>query len=157
MIEQLRAGALDVAVVVEPPTYDPNLESGGRCRGALVSRGQDGTSVGRRPTGVRGCCFRWGSHTGPTTSGSCRELMEHRWTGGGRVPPPEVLREIARLGVGWTVLPEAQDTGRGGRSRRKGLGPGAKTRRLVVARPLGGSKNPAAIAWSESLGAESDR
>ncbi len=57
---------------------------------------------------------------------------------------PEVLREMARLGVGWTVLPAAQTTAGRGRTAARGIGPVLTSRRLVLARRSGRLSHPAA-------------
>jgi DNA-binding transcriptional LysR family regulator len=57
---------------------------------------------------------------------------------------PEVLREMVRLGLGWTVLPVVQA---GDLHRVRPLG----ERRLVVARRHGAAPNPAADALIAAL------
>jgi DNA-binding transcriptional LysR family regulator len=64
---------------------------------------------------------------------------------------PEVLREMARLAVGWTVLPEVQASSPGRRSRAGRHLSVLTTRRLVVARRAGRIANPAADALVASL------
>lgn len=151
LLDQLRAGALDVAVVVEPPSDGaadgldllPLLEE------PLVVVAPEGREVG--PPGEWGpwVLFPRGSHTRATIERELRGLgapvevvaESHQ---------PEVLREMARLGVGWTVLPEAQ--ARAGRGRGgKGVGRALTTRRLVVARRAGRVDQPAADHFVAAL------
>jgi DNA-binding transcriptional LysR family regulator len=61
---------------------------------------------------------------------------------------PEVLREMVRLGLGWTVLPPA-----GGRRSTPGLALGRPIadRRLVLARRARAVPNPAADVLAQAL------
>jgi DNA-binding transcriptional LysR family regulator len=151
LLDQLRAGALDVAVVVDPPTpadadgldVVPLLEE------PLVVVAPEGREVG--PPGEWGpwVLFPRGSHTRATVERELRALgapvevvaESHQ---------PEVLREMARLGVGWTVLPEAQ--ARAGRGRgSKGVGRALTSRQLVLARRTGRVDQPAAARFVAAL------
>jgi DNA-binding transcriptional LysR family regulator len=151
LLDQLRSGALDVAVVVAPPTpaagegldLEPLLEE------PLVVVAPEGREAG--PPGEWGpwVLFPRGSHTRATIE---RELR----AGGAPVEvvaeshQPEVLREMARLGVGWTVLPEAQAT-RARRRSSRGAGPVLTSRHLVIARRSGRVDQPAADRFVDGL------
>jgi DNA-binding transcriptional LysR family regulator len=152
LVDQLRAGALDVAVVVEPPTPAAarGLDLVPLLSEPLVVVAPEGREVG--PPGEWGpwVLFPQGSHTRATIESELRELgapvevvaESHQ---------PEVLREMARLGVGWTVLPEAQ--ARAGRGRGgKGVSRTLTTRRLVVARRSGRVDQPTADRFVAALG-----
>jgi DNA-binding transcriptional LysR family regulator len=158
LLDQLRAGGLDVAVVVDPPTDAaaagldllPLLEE------PLVVVAPEGREVGAPAGWGPWVLFPRGSHTRATIERELRALgapvevvaESHQ---------PEVLREMARLGVGWTVLPEAQVRGgpvggRGrGRSSAKGVGSVLTTRHLVVARRAGRVEQPAADRFVVAL------
>lgn len=146
LLDQLRRGALDLAVVVEPSDaagldLDPLLEE------PLVVVAPEGGPVGGPDGWGPWVLFPEGSHT--------RALVERELRARGAVVEvvaeshqPEVLREMARLGVGWTVLPEAQ----AGRRRRDAASPPVlTTRRLVVARRSGRVEHPVADRFVAAL------
>ena len=146
LLDQLRRGTLDLAVVVEPSDaagldLDPLLEE------PLVVVAPEGGPVGRPDGWGPWVLFPEGSHT--------RALVERELRARGAVVEvvaeshqPEVLREMARLGVGWTVLPEAQ----AGRRRRDAASPPVlTTRRLVVARRSGRVEHPVADRFVAAL------
>ena len=146
LLDQLRRGTLDLAVVVEPSDaagldLDPLLEE------PLVVVAPEGGPVGRPVGWGPWVLFPEGSHTRARVE---RELRAR----GAEVEvvaeshQPEVLREMARLGVGWTVLPEAQ----AGRRRRDAASlPVLTTRRLVVARRSGRVEHPVADRFVAAL------
>jgi DNA-binding transcriptional LysR family regulator len=154
LLDQLVAGDLDLAVVVEPALPRDGIELEVLLEESLVVVPPEGRPVGK-PTGWGPwVLFPVGSHTRATIE---RELRAR----GAPVDvvaeshQPEVLREMARLGVGWTVLPEAQ-AGGGGRRRRAGssdAGAVLTTRRLVVARRRARVAHPAADRFVAALGA----
>jgi DNA-binding transcriptional LysR family regulator len=146
LLDQLRRGTLDLAVVVEPSDaagldLDPLLEE------PLVVVAPEGGPVGRPVGWGPWVLFPEGSHT--------RALVERELRARGaevevvaESHQPEVLREMARLGVGWTVLPEAQ----AGRRRRDAASPPVlTTRRLVVARRSGRVEHPVADRFVAAL------
>jgi DNA-binding transcriptional LysR family regulator len=151
LLEQLRAGALDVAVVVEPPTdaAAEGLDLQPLISEPLVVVAPEGRDVGPAKGWGPWVLFPRGSHTRATIERELQALgapvevvaESHQ---------PEVLREMARLGVGWTVLPEAQ--ARSGRGRAgKGVGRALTTRRLVVARRAGRVAQPTADHFVAAL------
>jgi DNA-binding transcriptional LysR family regulator len=149
LLDQLASGGLDVAVVVEPPTGAEGLELSPLLEEPLVVVTPEGHEVGPPEHWGPWVLFPRGSHTRATIERELRALgapvevlaESHQ---------PEVLREMARLGVGWTVLPEAQARSGPGRARR-GPGPVLTTRRLVVARRAGRVEQPAADRFVEAL------
>ena len=144
LLALLRAGDLDLAVVVEPPSPEPDTVTVGLLEEPLVvvapERGPVGDPSGWGPWVL----FPRGSHT--------RAVVEEELRRRGapvevvaESHQPEVLREMVRLGVGWTVLPEVQ-------AGRRRDGPVLATRRLVLARRSGRVTNPAADALVARLG-----
>ena len=149
LLEQVLAGDLDVAVVVEPPSPVAGLEVEPLLDEPLVIVPSEGRAAGPAASWGPWVLFPTGSHT--------RAVIERELRASGapvevvaESHQPEVLREMARLGLGWTVLPEAQ--ARAGR-RRTGAttGPVLTTRRLVVARRAGRVALPAADRFVDAL------
>ena len=164
LLDQLTAGELDVAVVVEPP---PGLERNDvemtpLLEEPLVVVAPEGARAGPPEGWGPWVLFPVGSHTRATVEQELRALgapvevvaESHQ---------PEVLREMARLGMGWTVLPAAQARrgrrgGRGVPSGRRGRAPAEETspvlttRRLVIARRTGRVTHPAADTFVAALG-----
>ncbi len=148
LIDQLRAGAIDVAVVVEPPSGSSDLDVEPLLEESLIVVAPEGQAVGPPSAWGPWVLFPTGSHT--------RALIERELRHRGapvevvaESHQPEVLREMARLGVGWTVLPEAQVRTRG--RGAKGVGPVLTTRRLVVARRAHRVEQPAADRFVAAL------
>lgn len=144
LVEQLRRGELDLAVVVEPERADDTFESTPIVDERLVVVPPDRVEVGDPSTWGPWVLFPRGART--------RELVEHALVArSARVDvvaeshQPDVLREMTRLGMGWTVLPEAQ-AGR----RREGWTVIAE-RRLVLVRPRARSANAAVDEFAASL------
>jgi len=133
LLEQLARGDLDVAVVVQPDGPNNGLELDGLVDERIVVVPPEGTDVGAPATWGPWVLFPAGSHT--------RALIERELRALGATVDvvaeshqPEVLREMARLGMGWTALPVA--TAQGGVDLGK--------RQLVVARRRGRTANAAA-------------
>ena len=154
LLAQLGAGLLDLAVVVEPAVRDSALDLDPLLDEPLVVVSAEGTPGRRSSTtrerGDRGCSSRAARTRVASSSRPCGTgaLRSPWWP---RSHQPEVLREMARLGVGWTVLPEVQATPPGRRGRAGRELPVLTTRRLVVARRVGRVTNPAADALVASL------
>ncbi|MCD9624489.1 LysR family transcriptional regulator [Rhabdothermincola salaria] len=175
LLEQLASGALDLAVVVEPPELDPALEvevlleeplvvvpaeglsaaPGDRRRSDPDGEGSDdGDAEGGGVTDPASwgpwVLFPAGSHTRAVVEAALRargapvEVVAESHQ-------PEVLREMARLGVGWTVLPELQAREGPRRRRPSGEPEVLATRRLVIARRAGRVTNPAADTLANAL------
>jgi DNA-binding transcriptional LysR family regulator len=62
---------------------------------------------------------------------------------------PEVLREMVRMGLGWTVLPPIPAVGTG--PANPAVGPPIADRRLVVARRAQAVPNPAGESLQSAL------
>lgn len=144
LVEQLRRGELDLAVVVEPERPDDAFESTVVVTERLVVVPPDRVEVGEPSTWGPWVLFPRGART--------RELVEHALLARGasvdvvaESHQPDVLREMTRLGMGWTVLPEAQ-AGR----RREGWTTVAE-RDLVLVRPRARSANAAVDEFATSL------
>lgn len=119
LVEQLRDGALDIVVCVEREDWrergpDPDLAVTPLLEESLAVYGPQTSAAGtraRRRDGPSGwgpwVLFPAGSHTRALVTSALA-------TAGARVDvvaeshQPEVLREMVRLGMGWTVLPTVQ-------------------------------------------------
>ena len=148
LLDQVRRGDLDLAVVVDPMTTD-GLDVVHVVTEPLVIVAPSGQRIGASATWGPWVLFPRGSRT--------RELIERALVARGAVVDvvaeshqPDVLREMTRLGMGWTVLPQAQS----------GLTEGeviaeaeivVAERRLVLVRPTSRSDNPAADQFTEAL------
>lgn len=125
LLEQVRRGDLDLAVVVTPDDED-GLELEPLLTETIVVVPPEGVEVGPPSSWGPWVLFPRGSHT--------RALIEAELLRRGAAVEvvaeshqPEVLREMARLGMGWTALPEPQA---GGSVERVAL----TERRLVAVR-----------------------
>lgn len=107
LLRQLVEGTLDLAVCVAPPSPVPSLRVTSVLREPLRLYAPDGRRAGSPDTWGPWVTFPVGSHT--------RDLIgEAIRAAGGRFDvvaeshQPDVLREMVRLGLGWTVLPASQ-------------------------------------------------
>ncbi len=138
LLDRLLRGELDLAVVVEPDALPAEVECTALLEEDVVVVPPEGATAGPVEDWGPWVLFPAGSHT--------RALIERELrTRGARVEvvaeshQPEVLREMARLGVGWTVLPAVQA---GAQPRRRSSAARSAERlpvvlarrRLVVAR-----------------------
>ena len=144
LLDQVRRGDLDLAVVVDPTSAD-GLEVRPVVTEPLVIVAPSDQPIGAVETWGPWVLFPRGSRS--------RELIERALvTRGASVDvvaeshQPAVLREMTRLGMGWTVLPRAQS----GRTEHHGEVVVAE-RHLVLVRPVSRSENPAADQFSEAL------
>lgn len=106
LLEQVRGGDLDLAVVVAPEEEE-GLEVEPLLTESIVVVAPEGAAIGPPSSWGPWVLFPRGSHT--------RALVEAELVRRGapveveaESHQPEVLREMARLGMGWTALPEAQ-------------------------------------------------
>jgi DNA-binding transcriptional LysR family regulator len=151
LLELLVAGELDVVVCVEPPEPEPGIEAEALVEEHLSVYGPPGTTIGAPSTWGPWVLFPAGSHTRSVVVDALRRrgapldvvAESHQ---------PEVLREMVRLGTGWTVLPTTQ-AAHGDRA----LTPGCDlaTRRLVVATRSGSVHDPAVDDLTDALRAAS--
>jgi DNA-binding transcriptional LysR family regulator len=150
LLDQLRGGALDLAVVVDGPNADLDVEP--LLDEPLVLVPAEGA-----PADAVKDPRRWGPWLSFPHGSRTRAVVETAL--GARGAPlevvgesnqPEVLREMARLGLGWTVLPVVQ----AGRSPRRELEVLAN-RTLVLARRRNRIDHPAADSLAAALSAPS--
>jgi DNA-binding transcriptional LysR family regulator len=144
LLEQLRRGDLDLAVIVDPVATE-GLDVVPVVTEELVIVAPNDQAIGGPKTWGPWVLFPRGSRT--------RELIERALVARGATVDvvaeshqPDVLREMTRLGMGWTVLPLSQS----GRTERTGQVVVAE-RHLVLARPSARSANPAADQFAQSL------
>lgn len=144
LLDQIRRGDLDIAVVVDP-TSTEELEISPIVTEPLVVVAPIDVEVGDVTTWGPWVLFPRGSRT--------RELIERALvTRGATVDvvaeshQPDVLREMTRLGMGWTVLPQAQ-SGRIEDAKEIVVA----ERHLVLVRPASRSENPAADVFAAAL------
>jgi len=139
LLRLLVAGHLDVAVCVAPPRDVPGLETTPLRTERLAVYGPPGRRIGEPSTWGPWALYPSNSHTRQLVMTELRRLgapidvvaESHQ---------PEVLREMVRLGVGWTVLPTGQAE-EGPRGLRRGRV--LTTRQLVVARRAGAVRDAA--------------
>jgi DNA-binding transcriptional LysR family regulator len=139
LLDDLRAGALDLAVCVEPPSVMPGIEVEPLRDEPIVVYAPVGTAIGAPTTWGPWVLFPDGSLTREQIVGHLRALgapgqvaaESHQAT---------VLREMVRLGLGWTVLPAASESGADDLVR----GPVLFDRTLVLATRAGSVTDPAA-------------
>ncbi len=139
LIDHLIGGELDLVVCVEPPADVAGVESTALRQEELVVLAPPGVDIADPPTWGPWVLFPFGSHT--------RSIIERELRARGapldvvaESHQPEVLREMVRLGAGWTVLP---DTGPDSTQRSLVRGPVLTTRRLVLAHRAGSIVDPA--------------
>jgi len=144
LLDQVRRGDLDLAVIVDPENVD-GLEVTPVVTESLVVVPPTGHEVGVPSTWGPWVLFPRGSRT--------RELIERALVARGasvdvvaESHQPDVLREMTRLGMGWTVLPDSQS----GRKRSDDEIVVAE-RHLVLVRPSARSANPAADQFAQAL------
>ncbi len=107
LFKLLAAGHLDVVVGVAPPRPAPEFALRPLLTETLSVYGPPGRAIGRPATWGPWVLYPAGSHTRSLVVAELRRLgapldvvaESHQ---------PDVLREMVRLGVGWTVLPASQ-------------------------------------------------
>ena len=147
LLSRNNAGDLDMAVVVQPPSLDPGILATPLMTEALHVFAPPGTASCPPAT--------WGPWSMFPARSTTRGIIERALTDLGvelRVvtdsPNPEVLRQMVRLGLGWTVLP-VSEAGSGAGAlvpfRRRAIA----SRDLVVARREGAPHDPRTDAFIE--------
>lgn len=139
LLKLLTAGHIDLAVCVAAPRSSPGVAFTALHTEDLAVYGPPGTPIGTPATWGPWVLFPAGSHTRALVVAELRRIgapidvvaESHQ---------PEVLREMVRLGAGWTVLPSAQ-----AEDGVRPLGPGRPltTRRLVIGVRAGAVRDPA--------------
>lgn len=148
VLELLGRGALDLAVCVTPE--DPTGFTVESLREeSLAVYAPPGTVVGAPDTWGPWVTFPAGSRTRAIIAEALR-VAGVRFEVVADSHQPEVLAEMVRLGVGWTVLPVAGAERGPDPLRRAGKGEVAR-RTLAAVRRAGGSPSPAADALLERL------
>jgi len=139
LLKLLAAGHLDLAVCVAPPRAVKEFATRPLLTESLSVYGPPGRRIGAPATWGPWVLFPAGSHTRGLIVAELRRLgapievvaESHQ---------PEVLREMVRLGAGWTVLPSAQaEDGH----RPLGHGRPIATRQLVIATRASAVRDPA--------------
>lgn len=149
LLDQVRRGALDLAICVAPPDAGADLD--------IVPLVEDPLAVYTPLTGRVGPPATWGpwvtfpadSHTRAIIGARLGELGAS-FEVVAESHQPEVLREMVRLGLGWTVLPVSQGERPPDPLRRARKAP-IVHRQLVGARRHGAPPHPAAEALLAAL------
>ena len=146
LIEDMRAGSLDLAVCVEPPTAVPGIEFEALRDEPIVVYAPAGTEVGPPSSWGPWVLFPEGSHTRHQiieqlrAVGAPLQIAAHSHQA-------NVLREMVSLGLGWTVLPAASEAPGDGLVR----GPTLFDRTLVLATRANTVSDPAAAELASRL------
>ncbi|HEY5663061.1 MAG TPA: LysR family transcriptional regulator [Ilumatobacter sp.] len=146
LLVDLRAGALDLIVCVEPPVWPPGIEAEALLTEPIVVYAPLGTAIGPPAS--------WGPWVlFPPESHSRRQIIDALRAVGAPLQvaadshQSSVLREMVALGLGWTALPEASE--RTGEQLERG--PTLYHRRLVLARRTGSVADPAVAELAARL------
>lgn len=152
LLDQLERNQIDLAVVVAPPEIPVGIDWVDLLNDPLAVYAPPGTTVGPTPS--------WGPWVSFPTTSHTRDLIEAELTKLGvqfevvsESHQPEVLREMVRLGMGWTVLPIIQAEATPNPlvpARRKPL----VSRRLIAARRKGALPHPMLDEFVASLGSD---
>lgn len=151
LLTQLRAGHLDLVVCVDPPGQVGDLVLTPLVDEPLGLYAPEGRRAGPASGWGPWVTFPEGSHTRTL-------ILDALRTAGAPVAvvaeshQPDVLREMVRLGLGWTVLPIAQAEAQPDPLRRARRTP-LTTRRLVAARRRGAPADPVVTGLLHALGA----
>ena len=155
LCDDLLAGRLSLAVVVEPPVITGQLTTTPLLEDELAVYGPAGGTGGGAVSGLS--ATTWGPWvTFPRGSHTRRLVAERLAALGSRFDvvaeshQPEVLRGMVALGMGWTVLPVLQAETEPNPLVRARPDP-ILTRRLVVARRQDSLADPVADAMVERL------
>ncbi len=138
LLDDLRAGVLDLVVCVEAPGAVPGIETAALLDEPIVVHAPAGTTIGAPSTWGPWVLFPDGSHTR-------HQIVEHLRRLGATIQiaaeshQATVLREMVGLGLGWTVLPVAADRTDADLVR----GPRLFDRVLVLAHRSGSVNDPA--------------
>lgn len=139
LLDDLRAGTLDLVVCVEPAAPVPGIEFEALRDEPIVVYAPAGTTVGPASSWGPWVLFPEGSHTR-------HQIVEHLRAVGAPLQiaadshQANVLREMVSLGLGWTVLPAASESITDGLA----TGPVLFHRNLVLARRTASVSDPAA-------------
>ncbi|HSL56432.1 MAG TPA: LysR family transcriptional regulator [Acidimicrobiales bacterium] len=149
LLEGLRRADLDLAVCVEPTTGTEGLATVAVGDEALAVYGPPGAAPVPPVEWGPWVTFPAGSHT-RVVIGRALATLGARFEVVAESHQPEVLREMVRLGLGWTVLPVAQAES-GPDPLHPAAGAPVAVRRLVVARRTDAVPDPVADALVDAL------
>ena len=144
LLDDLRAGDLDLAVCVEPPSAPVGIDLFPLLSEPLTVIAPPGTTIGDPPSWGPWLLFPSGSHTRQRVAQRLAEIgapiriaaESHQ---------PDVLQQMVALGLGWTVLPVdplASDVV---------IGPELMCRQLVLATRVGSLHDPAVDELADRL------
>ena len=138
LLDDLRDGLLDLVVCVAPPTANDGITTAVLFDEALRVIAPSGTVIARPASWGPWLMFPSDSHTRQVIMERLRELGAPLVIAA-ESHQPEVLHQMARLGLGWAVLPVAQTTS----VDDVVAGPELVRRRLVLAKRAGSVYDPA--------------
>jgi DNA-binding transcriptional LysR family regulator len=144
LLEQLRGGQLDVAIMVEPPRPVDGIATAVILTEDMGIYAPPGTAVGPPSSWGPWVTFPAASHTRQQVAAELRSLgAEYRVEAESN--QPEVLRQLVALGMGWTVLPVIQAEAEPAPLRQARSAP-LLQRRLVIAQRESSAVSPATNA-----------
>jgi len=149
LVDLLRRGQLDLAVCVAPPEPVPDLDATHLVEEDLCVYAPAAGRIGPPATWGPWVSFPAGSHTRAVIEAAVRELGAS-FEVVAESHQPEVLREMVRLGLGWTVLPSGQGERVPDPLRRARRRPVAR-RPIAALRRHGAPPHPAADALVSRL------
>ena len=152
LIADLRRGALDLIVCVEPGEHPPGVDVTRVLSEPIVVIAPSGTEIGPPASWGPWVLFPDGSHTRASTMEALRALGADR-TVVADSHQPSVVRAMVRLGMGWGALSRSP----GGDAHGLVEGPELFRRHLALMRRDQSPLDPAAIALAESIIATGDR
>lgn len=146
LLDELRNGALDLVVCVEPPAPPPGITTTAVLTEPLSVIAPLGTTIGEPASWGPWLMFPPGSHSRHRVVERLRELGAPLRIAA-ESHQPDVLVQMVALGFGWAVLPVAPI----GRRGEVVIGPEIVERELVVATREGAVHDPAVDALAEQF------
>lgn len=150
LLEVLRGGELDLVVCVEPPEPRSGLEVEELLREPLAVMAPPGTSIGAPSSWGPWVMFPSGSHTRQLVLAALARLGA-RAVITAESHQPDVLTQMVRLGLGWTVLPVAVARPGAAPVESVAVGPELVERVIVLARRADSIHDPAADELARRL------
>jgi DNA-binding transcriptional LysR family regulator len=147
LIELLISGELDLVVCVEPPAAIDGIDIEDLLTEELAVYAPPGVTVDEPSTWGPWVLFPSGSHTRDVVTAALARLGAPLEVAA-ESHQPEVVREMVRMGSGWTVLPTSQAE-RGDRALTGGWP--LATRQLVMATRRDSVRDPAVDELAEQL------
>ena len=152
LIADLRRGALDLIVCVEPSEHPPGVTVTRVLSEPIVVIAPSGTEIGSPETWGPWVLFPDGSHTRASTMEALRALGADL-TVVADSHQPSVVRAMVRLGMGWGALSRSP----GGDAHGLVEGPELFRRHLALMRRDHSPLDPAAVALTELIIATGER